>query len=448
MRTRSVRNCRYLVRYSGVATRSTAFDAMIDYAQALEILLKRTSRLLAESCALGDAVGRVTADEVISPIALPSFDHAAMDGYALPASTQLEAGSQYAVLGTQAAGDSARPMFRAISEKGAYEIMTGARMPDGLDAVVAVERTQCLGTDANGSPSRILLLDPLRAGENVRYAGSDVGRDTSVLAATTRVEAAHIMLLAALGLSKIEVVRRPRVAIICTGKELQADRNQPLAAERIHNSNGPYLCVALGTAGAQVMFCETVDDTATTYAAALQRAIDVGVDMVISTGAVSMGRYDFVPAALRRFDAQLLFHKVAMRPGKPLLCASIANGPLIIGLPGTPMAVAVGFRFVVMPVLRAMLGQGKECVLQAILDTPQQLKAGLRHFLRGRIYQGLDGHLHAAVCSQTEPFRIQPFADADIWVVLSETAGDCQAGARVDVVSIDPGGLPRINAAP
>jgi molybdopterin molybdotransferase len=270
----------------------------------------------------------------------------------------------------------------------------------------------------------------------------------NVLAAATRVDVAHIMLLAALGLSKIEVVRRPRVAIICTGKELQADRNQPLAAERIHNSNGPYLCAALGAAGAQVMFCETVDDTAATYAAALQRAIDVGVDLVISTGAVSMGRYDFVPAALRRFDAQLLFHKVAMRPGKPLLCAALAEGPLIIGLPGTPMAVAVGFRFIVMPVLRTMYGQGKERVLQAILDTPQQPKAGFRHFLRGSIHQGLDGYLHAVVSSYPEPYRIQPFADADAWIVLNETAGDCEAGMWVDVVSLEPGGMPRISAAP
>ncbi len=418
---------------------------MIDYTQALTTLLKHTHRLPAEACALSDAIGRVTARAVISPIELPTFDHAAMDGYALSASALLKAGTEHAVLGSQAAGDVAR---QTLAEQGAVEIMTGAHLPDGLDTVVAVERTQCLGTRADGAPSRIRLLDPLQTGENVRYAGSDVRRGREVMAAGTRVESAHIMLLAALGLSTLELVRRPRVAIICTGKELQADPTQPLAAGRIHNSNGPYLVAALTSAGAHVLFCETVDDTAITYADALQRAVDAGADLVISTGAVSMGRYDFVPDTLRRFHAELLFHKVAMRPGKPVLCARLADGPLIIALPGTPMAVAAGLRFIVTPSLRAMIGQGEEKNLQAVLDTPQQPKAGLRHFLRARLYQGLDGYLHAVIFSQQQPFRIHPFAEADAWVVLPEDIGECVAGARVDVVSLDSGSMPRIGTAP
>ncbi|HUW52931.1 MAG TPA: gephyrin-like molybdotransferase Glp [Rhodanobacter sp.] len=445
---------------------------MIDYAQALRLLLADIVRLPAETCPLAQASGRVLAGTIHSPIALPTFDHAAMDGYALAAREPLPAGSEHAVHGSQAAGDAARSLsgfggrggnmdrtdgFAARPTKarqapgasagGAWEIMTGACLPDGLDAVVPVERTELLETRADGMPARIRLLDPLATGQNVRYAGSDVAPGAAVLHAGTTIGAAQVMLLAALGVPEVAVVRRPRVAIICTGKELQADASQPLAPGRIYNSNGPYLTAELGAAGAQVLSCDTVDDTAGTFAEALQRAVDAGAELVISTGAVSMGRHDFVPDSLRRLDAQILFHKVAMRPGRPLLCARLAAGPLILALPGTPMAVAVGLRFFVVPALRAMAGQPAEPTWHAVLDTAQHPRPGLRCFVHATLQQGSDGRLLASVQSLQQPFRIDPFAHADAWVVLGEDAGDCAAGTRVEIVSLQPGLPPRSRPA-
>jgi molybdopterin molybdotransferase len=416
-----------------ITARRTA-DIMIDYAQAVARLLAHAAPLPSESCALADALWRVSAQRVTSPSALPSFDHAAMDGYALAAGAVVPAGSEHAVHGSQAAGDVA-----VVSGGAAWEIMTGARLPDGLDAVVAVERTQLLSSRDDGAPQRIRLLDDVASGRNVRHTGSDVAKGTIALEAGTCIEPSHIMLLAALGIAELAVVRRPRVAVICTGKELEPDLRAPLAAERIYNSNGPYLAAALAACGAQLLFCETVDDTAVTYAAALGRAVAAGADLVVSTGAVSMGRYDFVPNVLRQCGAELLFHKVAIRPGKPQLAAMLPEGPLVMALPGTPMAVAVGLRFFVAPVLRAMSGQAAEPVFHALLDTPQQAKPGLRHFLRARL--GLDGQgrLHADVQAQQQPFRIQPFAQGDAWVILPEPSGEAPQGGIVEVASLHPG---------
>jgi molybdopterin molybdotransferase len=414
----------------------------IAYAEALARLLAQASRLSTQPCALADAPGRILSSDLHSPIALPSFDHAAMDGYALSAAVPLDAGSEHAVHGSQAAGDEAR----VVRGSGAWEIMTGARLPAGLDAVIAVERTEMLQTAPDGTPLRIRLLDTLAAQYNVRSTGSDVAAGTPALAAGTRIEPTHLMLLAALGVATVTVVRRPRIAVICTGKELQTDFTQPLADGRIYGSNGPYLVAALAACGAEVLSCETVDDTATGYAEALHRATEAGADIVISTGAVSMGRYDFVPDTLRRFDAELLFHKVAIRPGKPLLGAKLAAGPLIVALPGTPMAVAAGFRFFVAPLLRAMAGQGSEPVLHAMLDTPQRPKAGMRHFLRATLHQAADGRLHASVPDPQQPFRIRPFADANAWVVLPEDAGDRAVGSTVEIVSLLPGMPPPISS--
>jgi molybdopterin molybdotransferase len=412
---------------------------MISCDEAIARLLAATRRLPGERCAVADAATRVLADAVASRIALPSFDHAAMDGYALGVRGTLDAGSEHAVAGSVAAGDEARD----AAPGDAWEIMTGAPLPDGANAVVPVENTQATDSSTDGAPLRIRLRAPLGEGDNVRRAGSDVMRSDIVLASGQRIDAAQIMLLAAIGTSEVLVVRRPRVAIIGTGKELVADPSQPLAGAQIHASNGPYLAAALAAAGAQVLSNDVVDDTAVTYADAVRRAVAAGADLVVSTGAVSMGRYDFVPDALRELGATTLFHKVAMRPGKPLLAATLRDGPLVIALPGTPMAVAAGLRFFIAPVLRAMLGQGVEPTLHAVLDTPQQPKAGLRHFLRATFHLGDDGRLHAQALPKQQPFRIAPFAQADGWIVLGEDAGDCEAGRVVQVASLVPEtGLP------
>jgi len=188
-----------------------------------------------------------------------------------------------------------------------------------------------------------------------------------------------------------------------------------------------------------VLSCETLDDTASHYRDAVLRARDAGADLIVSTGAVSMGRFDFVPDTLQALGAGLLFHKVAIRPGKPMLAATLGDDTLVFALPGTPMAVAVGFRFFIAPVLRAWMGQGGEAMLHAVLDTPQQAKPGLRHFLRAKLNQGSDGRLHASLLNLQQPFRIQPFAEADAWVVLEEDAGDCLPGMLVEIASLHPG---------
>ena len=405
---------------------------MISCDEAIARLLAVTRRLPGERCPVADAAGRVLADAVVSRIALPSFDHAAMDGYALAVCGVLDAGSERAVAGSVAAGDEAR----GAAGDEAWEIMTGAPLPAGANAVVAVENTQVV--DGAASP-RIRLRAPLAEGDNVRRAGSDVARGDIVLAAGQRIDAAQRMLLAALGVDAVAVVRRPRVAVIGTGKELVVDPRQPLAGARIYASNGPYLAAALDAAGAQVLSCEVVDDTAVTYADALRRATAAGADLVVSTGAVSMGRHDFVPDVLNKLGATTLFHKVAMRPGKPLLAATLHDGPLLVALPGTPMAVAAGLRFFIAPVLRAMHGLGAETPLHAVLDTPQQPKPGLRHFLRATFHLGDDGRLHARALPQQQPFRIRPFAQADGWIVLDEDAGVCEAGRVVRIASLDAG---------
>ena len=404
---------------------------MITYPDALSRILAQSAPLGSESCALGDAIGRVLAAPVIAQADLPPFDNAAMDGFALAGDdAPVAAGSVHAVAGRQAAGD-------APSDSGglAFEIMTGARMPGGLDRVVPVERTENLadGDDA----ANIRLLDAVARGQNVRYAGSDIAIGQTVLATGRRIDPSAAMQLAALGIAGIPVMKRPRVAIISTGKELSDDPSQPLAPGAIRNSNGPYLEGALRLAGAEVVSRVTVDDTVDTFRVALGRALDAGVDIVISTGAVSMGRYDFIPDTLRELGAEVIFHKVAIRPGKPLLFARFANGPLLFGLPGNPISTAIGMRFFVTPALRAMSGLPVERPLRAVLDGAPRAPSALRHFLKATVRMDDDGRLRAVLLAGQESFRIRPLVEANAWAIVPEAG----SGAVVDVYSLDANGM-------
>lgn len=402
---------------------------LLAYRQALAIILEHCTRLHGEPCALAASVGRVLADPVASPGPLPAFDNSAMDGFALGAGAwAVPAGTELQVSGEQAAGDTAEH-----GGDGAWEIMTGARLPDGCDRVIPVERVQVLARDEDGRPARIRLDAEVAPGQHVRRAGADVPEDARVLAAGTRLEPSHLMLLAALGVASVKVSAKPRVAVLCTGRELVDDPSRALLPGQIYCSNGPYLAAQLQAAGAEVVHADTVDDDEPAFEAALARALASGVDAVVTTGAVSMGRYDFVPRLLARIGARILFHRVAIRPGKPLLFARLVDGPLLFGLPGNPITVAVGQRFFVEPALRAMTGQPVETPVRLPLAAPLSKRAALRYHLKARVFATDSGSLAVAVLDGQESFRIRPFSDANAWVVVEAGPETLQAGTLVEV---------------
>ncbi len=417
---------------SGIPGRAIFQGAgVVGYEQALAILLRGVARGNSEAVASGEAGGRVLAEAVDSPAALPRFDNAAMDGFALALRGQaLPAGRELPVRGSIAAGV-------AVGEggDGAWEIMTGAAMPAGMDTVVPVERVEVIaGEDAQAPPLGIRLREAPVPGANVRRRGEDIEEGERVMAASGLLGPAHVMLLAALGVATVPVVRRPRVALIATGREL-VDGNLAEGAG-IHDSNTPLLRLRLRAAGAEVVMEERVADDPAGFAAALDRCLARGVDLVISTGAVSKGRFDFVPGSLRARGAELLFHGVGIRPGKPLLAARLQEGPLHVGLPGNPASCAVGLRFFVEPVLRAMLGMPTECPLRLPLAGPAWRRPGLRTHLHARVACDARGQLTVHSLPRQESFRLQPFLASQAWLVLPPAGpgeGELAPGDPVEV---------------
>jgi len=400
-------------------------DETLAYDAALRIVLDASHQLPVEACSISACLGRILAAPVTSTVVLPPFDNSAMDGFALRGDSIVTAGSDISIEGQQAAGDG-----MAHARDGAWEIMTGARIPEGLDRVVPVEQTQRL------SDTRVRLLADVGPGQNVRTAGSDVAVGEHVLASGTSLQPQHVMLLAALGVPQVSVVARPRIAVICTGRELVDDPSQALAPGHIRNSNGPFLAARLPLAGAAVVHVETVGDDADDFESALRRALDAGAKIIITSGAVSMGRYDFVPQALQRFHAQTLFHKVAIRPGKPLLFARLPDDVLLFGLPGNPIAVAVGLRFFVEPALRVMFGLAQETPWRIPLSNAYSKKPRLRFHLKSHLHMDAHGQLAVQVLDGQESYRIRPLSDANAWTIVPADVDALPAGAPVDVYSL------------
>ena len=398
---------------------------MIPYADALEILLDGTRPLGMESISVESAARRFLASDVRSPLALPSFDNAAMDGYALRAGGEtIAAGSTFTVAAMQAAGDGTA----SYPSTEACEIATGARMPEGFDTVVPVERSEREGNKVRFSTEE-------RRGQNVRHAGSDVARDARVLQRGRRIDAAATMLFASLGIEQVDVIRRPRVAVVTTGSELNAAG--PLPPAGIHDSNGPFLAASLAGWGVEMLSRSRVPDSGDAFADAIRNALDARVDLIVTTGAVSAGRFDFVPAALSALGAREIFHKVGIRPGKPLLAARFDGGPLVLALPGNPMAVAVGYRFFVAPVLRAMAGLAPETPTRVRLASPLGGRQGLQHFALGTIENDAEGKQAARVAEAQAAYRILPYTQANTWLTAVAGSDDL-----ADAWPLDPAEAP------
>lgn len=409
---------------------------MIDYSAALALLRQQGTAALrpSETVPTALAAGRIAAAAVSSPIAVPSFANSAMDGFALDhrltTGASKDAPLTLPVAAIIAAGDRA-----STAQPGtACEIMTGAQMPGGCDAVIPVENVQLQRNDA-GQVTAITIDRPVPASDNVRHAGEDFQPGLPIFAAGQRITPAHVMALAATGVASVSVRQMPKVALLATGKELvdlPTDTNAPaLTGSQIYNSNAPYLAALLAEAGITAEYLGQVPDEVDVFVRFLRNSTDA--QLVISTGAVSKGKWDFIPDTLRAEGAEILFHRVAIKPGKPILFARLADGRFFLGLPGNPVASAVGLRFFVAPLLRALLGLPEETPQAARLTADWKGKAGLQLFLKAKVGVNAEGQRQVQALDGQESFKVSPLAAMNAWLVVPADAGSVAAGTPVAV---------------
>lgn len=371
-----------------------------------------------EEVPLSDALGRVTSRPVESRDAIPPFDNSAMDGYALAAAKAAKAPARLPVLGTVMAGD--RPIC-AVHSGGAWRIMTGAPVPAGCDAVVPVEKTRT-------RDGQVEILEAPESGDFIRGAGRDFPAGGKVCGAGTRLGARHLLAFAACGVSRVWVRRKPKIALISTGRELVGP-GEALAPGKIRDASSTYLAQAVPALGADFDFRGVVADDPVEFKKLLERVVVEGCDLILTTGAVSMGEADFIPSALKELGAETVLHKVAIRPGKPVFVAQFPKGPLFFGLPGNPISTVVGLRFFVEPCLRELLGRAPETPNISVVSHLVEKPKDLRCFFKAKRH--LDGKVE--ILPGQASFQIHSLLAADCWAVLPENIEQLKAGTKIDV---------------
>ncbi|PYG25453.1 molybdopterin molybdotransferase MoeA [Pelagimonas varians] len=313
---------------------------MMSVADALDRALALVAPLADTlSLRLFDSFGRTVANTVHAAEAMPFFDNSAMDGFALRCDDLACLGA-LPIAGTVAAGESPR----ALPEGAALHIFTGAPLPQGADAVVMVE---C----AVEKQGHVSFTTKPEVGDNIRHAGSDQAAGQELLVAGARIEAHHIGLLAANGIETVEVVRRPRIAVFSTGDELASGKRK---LGQIPDANRPMLIALAQVAGADVDDLGILSDDLEATVAALKN-LGAQYDLILTSGAVSMGGKDHIREALVAAGGDVQGWRVALKPGKPVMFGKL-GGAAFTGLPGNPFAVHVGFHMYVLPQIARLLG--------------------------------------------------------------------------------------------
>ncbi len=386
----------------------------------------------AEMVALRAALTRVLAHDVVAAVDAPPFDRSNVDGFALRASD------------TVGASDAAPRLFRLNAEViacgyvpalevapgTATTIATGGVIPRGADAVVMVEQTELIG---EGSPS-IELRRAAAAGQFVSYVGSDIARGETLLRRGARIGSREIGMLAASGLASIDVVRRPKVAVLSTGDEL-VEPGKPLEAARVYDSNGAIIAAAVAEAGGEPIPMGAFPDDAAALENAVREAMAAS-DMVVLSGGTSKGAGDLSHAIVARLGKPgIVVHGVALKPGKPL-CLGVVDGKPIVVLPGFPTSAIFTFHAFVAPVIRARAGLPPEAAETVSARVPVRIASelGRKEFVLVSLIQSEEGSI--AFPTGKGSGSVTSFSQADGFLEIDALASSLDAGSTVQVTLI------------
>jgi molybdopterin molybdotransferase len=401
---------------------------MLSVEEALEKILVRIEPLGTEKVFLLEALGRVIAEDIYTPRDIPPLDNSGMDGYAVRwedvGKTSQERPIRLDVTEDLPAGFIAK---RPVGKGEAIRIMTGAPIPAGADTVVPVEETRKEG-------SGVLILKAVARGDCIRKAGEDVKRGDRVVWAGDPVRPAEVGMLASVKRSFVSVYQRPQVAILCTGDEL-VDVDEELVDPKIVSSNSYTLAAQVKDCGAIPIQLGIARDRKEDIEAKLRQGLRA--DVLISSAGVSVGDYDFVKEVLLDLGVEMVFWKVAMRPGKPLAFGTLAGKP-VFGLPGNPVSSMVSFEQFVRPSLLKIMGHRRLArpVIEAILKEDIHKEPGRRHFVRASVSFERD-HYFVTTTGDQGSGILRSMVKANGLVIIPEGTDWVKAGEKVRVQLLD-----------
>ncbi|MFN2516533.1 MAG: gephyrin-like molybdotransferase Glp [Pyrinomonadaceae bacterium] len=401
---------------------------MISVAEAIRIVKKQTKNLETEVVSLAQARGRFLAEDIIADTDLPPFDRSQMDGYALKASDVQTVPAKLRIVGESAAG---RGWHKQMKTGEAVRIMTGAPVPVGADSVQQVELTR----ELNGG-GEVEIVEAVPAGRSIVRRAAEIRAGETVLSGGDQITAATVAVLASFGYAQVNVGKRPRVSVMATGTELVAINEKP-GMDQIRDSNNFSIGAYAELAGAVMETLPLMGDDPGSLKRQITEAAERS-EIVVTSGGVSVGAYDFTKLALKELNAEFFFERVALRPGKPTVFARLQNGTLFFGLPGNPVSVSVTFNLFARTAILAMQGAKESELRQDTALLAKNVKGAKERasYLPAQLSTNDDGQLLATPLKWGGSSDFVGFVSATALIIVPPDTSAIEAGAKVQVVRL------------
>lgn len=407
----------------------TLFRTPIPVEEVIKKIWKYKQSGQVEEVKIDDAMNRFLGEDIVATSDVPWFDKSPYDGFALRAEDTAEATNaneiELEVIDYIGAGDVSE---KEIQPYQAVRIMTGAPIPKGCDAVMMIELVKVL-------EKSILIKRKLKKGDNISFQGEDIKNGQLLVKKGTKINPGIYGLLATFGYNKVQVMKKPVIGVFATGNEL-LDVDEPLVPGKIRNSNSYMLCAQIERSGAEARYLGKIPDTFDATYEALKGAIDE-VDVVVTTGGVSVGDFDYIPKVYEKLGVEVLCNKIAMRPGSVTTIAQL-DGRLLYGLSGNPSACYVGLELYLRPVIRHLLGSEKPFLkkIRATLNVDFPKPNPFTRFVRSKlVFQGTEVFVEPVGMDKSS--IVYSLAFADCLMKLPGGTRGYEKGMEVEVLLLE-----------
>ena len=403
---------------------------MNSYKAAISKLNNNTLKIGSEIVSIKDALNRISSKEVIAKSDYPADDNTAFDGFAVNSKETKNTFQKFKILKTIAAGDN--PYIKKVPKLSCIEVMTGAIIKKPFDTIIPIEDIEFFPSKQNAK--YIIINKKIKKSEFIRPKGSDYKKGNKIIKKGELINPAHILSLKTLGIDKVLVKKKVNIVFYPSGNELSDKKNIP--SWKIRNSNTIYLNSLIKSLPVNFTVKKILrDKDQKLFKKQISKQLKSKTDILITSGAVSKGKFDFIPSVINQFKLKNHFKGVAIRPGKPIMFAKFNNNKCFFGLPGNPISSVACFRFFVIPLLFKSLGLKVEKPIFAKLKNKFSKKKKFTRFVKGKLTFDKKGLVQFEVFEGQESYKIEPFVKSNAWGVFKDGVSVFNKGNLIDVYS-------------
>ena len=403
---------------------------MNSYKAAISKLNNNTLKIGSEIVSIKDALNRISSKEVIAKSDYPADDNTAFDGFAVNSKETKNTFQKFKILKTIAAGDN--PYIKKVPKLSCIEVMTGAIIKKPFDTIIPIEDIEFFPSKQNAK--YIIINKKIKKSEFIRPKRSDYKKGNKIIKKGELINPAHILSLKTLGIDKVLVKKKVNIVFYPSGNELSDKKNIP--SWKIRNSNTIYLNSLIKSLPVNFTIQKILrDKDQKLFKKQISKQLKSKTDILITSGAVSKGKFDFIPSVINQFKLKNHFKGVAIRPGKPIMFAKFNNNKCFFGLPGNPISSVACFRFFVIPLLFKSLGLKAEKPIFAKLKNKFSKKKKFTRFVKGKLTFDKKGLVQFEVFEGQESYKIEPFVKSNAWGVFKDGVSVFNKGNLIEVYS-------------